>query len=80
MKLEEFIQYAEEYASLGWAIQEQLRDVIAGQPMDDQNPTALAMIGDFLEDMARHCDDPELGANADGYVARIQDYLHTTQD
>ncbi len=48
MDLHDFIELAREYQSLGWAVQEQLDDVLDGESADDKNPNALRLIRTFL--------------------------------
>lgn len=40
MELDELMRFARAYSKLGWAIQEQLDDVVNGN-LDDINPNAL---------------------------------------
>lgn len=51
MNLEDFITAARKYQDLGWAVQEQLDGLLAGDDPDDMNPDALEMIGELLADL-----------------------------
>jgi hypothetical protein len=49
MDSHEFIQLAEAYSNLGWAVQDQLKDVLEGGSLEDQNPNALKMALSFAQ-------------------------------
>lgn len=48
MDLDHFISLAKDYDRLGWAVQEQLDAVLAGEDPSAQNPNAMSLASDFL--------------------------------
>lgn len=48
MEKEEFIELAKKYQDLGWSVQEQLDDYLAGKK-DELNPNAIKIIEDFIK-------------------------------
>jgi hypothetical protein len=54
MDLELFLELAKTYNNLGWSVQEQLESVVRGEPMQEQNSNALAMIASFLGGACDH--------------------------
>lgn len=48
MDLDSVIALAKAYDGLGWAVQEQLDAVLAGEDPSEQNPNALSLAADFL--------------------------------
>lgn len=51
MNFHDFIRIAKDYSALGSSVQDQLDDIIDGEPMDDMNPNALAYISDLIGDL-----------------------------
>lgn len=74
MNVEEFIELAQKYSDMGWAVQEQFRDVLDTGPSDDQNPNALEMIRDFLRDNATNLED------AQDWIDELTHYLEGGDD
>ena len=73
MQLDDLMELCRQFSNLGWAVQSQLRDVVAGDDLDEQNPNALKMCASFLreaaalgvegasdvaDDIKRHLDQP----------------------
>ena len=70
MLLEDFLEAAESYDSLGWAVQEQLRDLMAGYPEPhDLNENAVTMIAQFADTLYSNygIDTNELHSAIDRY-------------
>ncbi len=59
MDIETFVKLAKQYNDLGWAIQEQLNDVLQGD-VDSVNPNALAYIKRFIDEAANSGVDTEI--------------------
>ena len=62
MTLEDFIELAQEWDQLGWAVQEQLTDSEARtdeEAFEDQNENALKMIATFLRKIEHTIDVSE---------------------
>lgn len=76
MNIETFLDLASDWDALGGAVQEQLRDVLDSDTMNDQNPNALKMIRDrFLKSLKR-CGDDELSSDAHDQIILIDEYLN----
>lgn len=63
-----------EWSDLGWAVQAQLWDVAEGEPVEEQNRNALAMILGFLADMKTEDDlfSEDLLSDLDDLVGEIK--------
>lgn len=58
LNFEELLAIAEDYADLGYAVQEQVRVVLHdGESAEDQNPNALRMIRQWLRSCRGFNDD-----------------------
>jgi hypothetical protein len=53
MQLETLIRLCQDYNALGWAVQEQLADVVNGDLVVDKNPNAMTLALRFLRKAAR---------------------------
>lgn len=78
LKLEDIIDTARSYGKLGWAVQEQLNNIIDDpQTMDECNINALHMIkDDFLQPLMRMAGswgDEDLGADVEELIEMIGD-------
>lgn len=69
MTLYKLMYLLKEYNGLGWAVQEQLDDVIDGK-IKDCNPNAVRMIKEFFATVAAECDGT-LGEEASEMVEEI---------
>ena len=49
MDLEAFTYLADDYNRLGGSIQDQLKAILSGEPVEDQNPNAVKYIIGFLQ-------------------------------
>jgi hypothetical protein len=75
MKVSEFLSLARSVMRQGDAITEQLDAVVAGQPLEDQNPNALRIISfEILRELAL-VEDEELAEDAFDLMERIDTYL-----
>jgi len=54
MDFEAFLKLAKMYSALGWSVQEQLEQIMDGEPLDDLNPNAMKMILDLVKAFERH--------------------------
>jgi hypothetical protein len=71
--LEDIVQLCKGYAHMGWAVQEQLDDVLAGDmTAENVNENALRDIEDWLHDLATL--SPELDDAAMIVLDRIADF------
>ena len=71
MELHTFVRLAKEYQKLGWAVQEQLDDLLEDpQTLTEKNPTAVAMIESFMKRCARI--SSSLAESCDDYLHEIQ--------
>lgn len=53
MNFHDFVELARKYAAMGWSVQQQMDDVIDGEPLDELNPNALQMIRELVEEFER---------------------------
>jgi hypothetical protein len=49
MNFIDFLDLAQKFAAMGTSVQAQMEDVINGEPLDDLNPNALAMILELVK-------------------------------
>jgi len=74
MHIEDFIEAAEAYSDLGWAVQEQLRNLIdRDYSPGSLNKNAVVMIRRFAESLPASIDDYEL-------INAVEDYLALDED
>ena len=65
MRLKVWLELAQQYAELGEAMTEQLRDVAAGKPLDEQNPDALMECMPLLEQINKLAFDTDCDLSDD---------------
>lgn len=53
MNFHDFVELARKYAAMGTSVQQQMDDVIDGEPLDELNPNALQMIRELTEAFER---------------------------
>lgn len=53
MNFHDFVELARKYSAMGWSVQQQMDDVIDGEPLDELNPNALQMIRELVEEFER---------------------------
>ena len=51
MELSDLIEICKAWDRMGWAVQSQAEAVVGGQPLEEQNPNALAMVQEWLKDV-----------------------------
>lgn len=71
------LSVSEQYDRMGWAVQGQLKDVFAGQDLAEQNPNALDMIADYLDEIVRIMPGSRAAEEAEMYRDEIKEYLET---
>lgn len=71
MTLEELVQICKEYAQLGWAIQEQLDDVLEDTMYEENVKNAFDYIRGWLYDVSAV---PDLADEVDEIIKRIYQY------
>ena len=78
--MKEFIELANSYRDLGDAVQEQLKDFLAGgeSALADQNPDALKMIEEEFLRLVRAGTDRELACEAHEMAHQIKEFLAKT--
>lgn len=74
MELQDFVSLCQDFSNLGWAVQEQLTDVLDGEELEEQNPNALGMIRDFLKDAVSYAGEGAL-FGAEELADEIDQYL-----
>jgi hypothetical protein len=74
MDLARLMEICKAYNKLGWAVQDQLHDVLENKNYDDQNRNALELIKDFLNDASDVCED------ASTEVSGIIDFLQSDEE
>lgn len=82
MELSDLIEICRQWDRLGWAVQEQLDSVAGGQPVAEQNPSAMEMVADFLREVDRivaWCDDGQLREQVTDLAETIRDGLAETR-
>lgn len=52
MDVKTFLKAAKRYSDLGWAVQEQLENIVNGDPVADQNLNAVRLVHDFLKHLS----------------------------
>lgn len=73
MRLRTFIQAAEAYTKLGWAVHDQLHDIaFKGEDFENQNDNALRAISKFLAEFSDEIED------AEELREEIEEYLHAS--
>lgn len=75
MDINTLIELCKAYTSLGWAVQEQLSDVLDGADLNDLNGSALKMIAAFL----RKAEDNEV-VDAGDAACQIEAHLNSLEE
>lgn len=71
MDIADYIDFAILYKDLGWAVQEQLSDVIDGRDLEELNPNALREIDEFLSKIDQRYDIDGISAWRDDIGAHL---------
>ena len=70
MTIEDLIEFCDRYAAMGGAVQDQMKAVIDGEFMEDQNANAVKMFARFLRRAA------DFGVEgAEDYALEAESYL-----
>ena len=71
MTLKTLVKTMQAWGDMGWAIQQQLSDLVNGEAPKEQNPNALQMIKQYLEHLLKVIDDEELEGEINTLLAEI---------
>lgn len=73
MRIDELMDILVDFGRLGWAVQEQLQDIIDGEDIEDQNINTLKMIKGFLETCQEY--GAEVIDGHGGVLTELTDYF-----